>query len=304
MSHNLKLAEDREQMIPDWIRSQVDTWEQGWRSLLQLGPILSTAVPPEEVSASTVQENIGEALRAACENRKVHPDGVDPAQSPFGESPAVIMNAINRAWEGLFALQKTSLGIKEREEDTSIPGGGPSEPSPETANAMFAGFKEEFLKILNIPPLGITRFYQERINKTLETYTSFQSALSEFFQLLTLPLEKASDTVQEELSKAGKDGPDRTGDSQLLYRLWIGKLEEYYLSLLRSPRYTETLAKTLSALYDYRSAKKKFMLDILQEWPIATSREMEEVCKDLYLLKKRFRKLEKEVRCNEADKKK
>ena len=132
MSHNLKLAEDREQMIPDWIRSQVDTWEQGC-ILLQLGPILSTAVPPEEVSASTVQENIGEALRAACENRKVHPDGVDPAQSPFGESPAVIMNAINRAWEGLFALQKTSLGIKEREEDTSIPGGGPSEPSPENS---------------------------------------------------------------------------------------------------------------------------------------------------------------------------
>ena len=271
---------------------------------MQLGPILSTAVPPEEVSASTVQENIGEALRAACENRKVHPDGVDPAQSPFGESPAVIMNAINRAWEGLFALQKTSLGIKGARRRHFDSGRRSFRTFPENSERHVCWLQGRVPENTEYSPAGHNPLLSRANQQNSGDLYIFSVRPLEFFQLLTLPLEKASDTVQEELSKAGKDGPDRTGDSQLLYRLWIGKLEEYYLSLLRSPRYTETLAKTLSALYDYRSAKKKFMLDILQEWPIATSREMEEVCKDLYLLKKRFRKLEKEVRCNEADKKK
>ncbi len=64
--------------------------------------------------------------------------------------------------------------------------------------------------------------------------------------------------------------------------------------MLRSENYIETLRNTLSALYDYRKVRQQFLIDLLQDLPIPTNREMDEVYKDLYLIKKRLAKLEKE----------
>ena len=144
-----------------------------------------------------------------------------------------------------------------------------------------------------MPQVGLTRYYQERLNKVIENASDFQSALSEFLQLLMIPMEKAYYAVQEEITKLERGSKAAFEDSQALYQLWIQKLEDHYLELLRSPDYIETLRDTLNKMHDFRTARAEFLMDLLQYLPIPTNRDMDELYKDVYILKKRVKELER-----------
>jgi len=103
---------------------------------------------------------------------------------------------------------------------------------------------------------------------------------------------------EEMLSGEGKKA-EILEDPRAWYRTWIGKLEKRYLDMLRSPDYIETLRETLKALYEYRKVRQQFLIDLLQDLPIPTNREMDEVYKDLYRIKKRLTVLERRERGHE-----
>jgi poly[(R)-3-hydroxyalkanoate] polymerase subunit PhaE len=160
-------------------------------------------------------------------------------------------------------------------------------------------YEKEFGQFLKIPQLGLTRFYQERANRTIETFTYFQNALTDLMQLLLIPMEKAYIAVQEVLKNLDKQGNEALKNSKAYYQLWIKTMEEKYMILLKSPEYTDTLGKTMKALHDFRVARSQLLIDILQDLPIPTNRDMDELYKDLYLLKKRVKELEKKVKSHE-----
>jgi class III poly(R)-hydroxyalkanoic acid synthase PhaE subunit len=157
---------------------------------------------------------------------------------------------------------------------------------------------EDFRKILNVPQLGLNRYYQERFNKAIEKASDFQSALTEFLQLLMIPVEKSYYGVQEEIAKMEKEGKAAIKDSHALYQLWIQKLEDHYMKLLRSDDYMNTQTETLNKLHDYRTARAEFFMDQLQNLPIPTNRDMDELYKNLHILKKRVKELERKVKRN------
>jgi polyhydroxyalkanoate synthesis regulator phasin len=65
---------------------------------------------------------------------------------------------------------------------------------------------------------------------------------------------------------------------------------------MRTPEYTVTLGNTMKALRDFRVARTQLFMDVLQDLPIPTNKDMDELYKDLYLLKKRVKELEKKVK--------
>lgn len=156
-------------------------------------------------------------------------------------------------------------------------------------------YEKEFGQLLKMPQLGLTRFYQERANRTIETFTHFQRALTEFVQLLLIPMEKAYIAVQEEIKNAETQGKGPLKNPKAYYQLWIKAMEENYMVLLKSPEYTEKLGNTTKALHDFRMSRSRLLMDILQDLPIPTNKDMDELYKDLYLLKKRVKELEKKV---------
>jgi class III poly(R)-hydroxyalkanoic acid synthase PhaE subunit len=191
---------------------------------------------------------------------------------------------------------------KQWAEMTGATATGEPENMAELAKQMTKTFYEaqgeDFRKILNVPQLGLNRYYQERINKAIEKASDFQSALTEFLQLLMIPMEKSYYGVQEEIVKLEKEGKAAIKDSRALYQLWIQKLEDHYMALLRSDEYMKTLRETLNSLHDFRAARSEFFMDLLQNLPIPTNKEMDELYKDLYILKKRVKELERKVKRN------
>jgi class III poly(R)-hydroxyalkanoic acid synthase PhaE subunit len=153
-------------------------------------------------------------------------------------------------------------------------------------------YEEEFKQFLNIPQLGLTRFYQERMARLADKFNIFQGAMAEFTYLLYLPMEKSFKVMQEKLEQATKEGkfPET---SQEYYRIWLRILEGHYMTLFKSPEYTSVLKKTLDATEEFVAARQEVYEDILEMFPVPTNKDMDDLYKELYRLKKRIRDLEK-----------
>jgi hypothetical protein len=154
-------------------------------------------------------------------------------------------------------------------------------------------YETELSKIFNIPQLGLTRFYQEKMIRSVDKFNMFQSNLTEFLRLLSLPMEKSFQVMQEKLTDLADDG-NLPEDSKVYYQMWIKILEGHYMTLFQSSEYTNILNKTLHSMSEFSEAKKELLQDtLLYTLPVPTQKEMDELYKEIYLLKKRIKELEK-----------
>lgn len=162
-------------------------------------------------------------------------------------------------------------------------------------------YKSDFQKFYNIPQLGIARNHQAQFNKTLDTGNLFYMAFSEFMNLLYIPVEKAGtmviETYQEKI-----DNNELSDDPKIIYKMWIKALEGFYMQMLQSPEYTRALNTVIKAHADHKEAQGKILQTVLHQLQIPTNKEMSELYKDIYLLKKKIRILEKKANTEEKAK--
>jgi len=159
-------------------------------------------------------------------------------------------------------------------------------------NAWTEIYEAEFSKFLNVPQLGLTRSYQERMGRLLDRFNLYQGAMAHFLSVLYLPVEKSIKVMQDEIEALTEEKrlPD---NSQEYYRMWIKILEGHYMTLFKSSQYTEVLKKALDAMEDFMMARRDVLEDLIQTLPVPTQKDMDDVYKELYLLKKKVRQLEK-----------
>jgi len=153
-------------------------------------------------------------------------------------------------------------------------------------------YEQEFRKFFKIPQLGLTRFYQEKMIRSMDKFNIYQATVAEFSRLLSTPMEQSFKVLQEKLTELADKG-DLPEDSKKYYQMWIKILEEHYMTLFQSSEYTQTLNKTLDSLSEFSVAKKEILQDFLNMLPVPTHKEMDELYKEIYLLKKRIKELEK-----------
>ena len=156
-------------------------------------------------------------------------------------------------------------------------------------------YEKEFKQFFQIPQLGLMRTYQEKNNQLADKYNFFQSTLAEFLNLLGLPFNRAMQVMQDKIGEMAENGtlPE---DSKVYYNMWVKVLEGHYMTLYQTPEYVETMARTINALADFSAAKNAVLEDVLSLLPVARKSEMDDMARELYELKKRLRKLEKQQR--------
>ena len=155
-------------------------------------------------------------------------------------------------------------------------------------------YEKELRQYFKIPPLGLTRFYQERFNEMLDKYNLFETVLAEFLSLLYLPMEKSFVIFQEKLKQMAEEGhlPKETKES---YAIWVKILEGHYVNLFKSKEYTDVLHRTLNQMEDFIVVRNKTMEDFFQLLPIVTHKDIDDLYKEFYVLKKRVKELEKQL---------
>ncbi|HPC02354.1 MAG TPA: poly(R)-hydroxyalkanoic acid synthase subunit PhaE [Syntrophales bacterium] len=284
--------------VESWNRATLDFWEASanlWFGAMK--NILPQSAPSGGGEETAEEDRKGPAteedLRGAFDRfweayfQGLRGAGGEAAHGPSGFLSEGIVKLFEPLWNRLSALSRTAAeGELEGAEEYS-------KFIDETSRAWLGTYEEELRKYLNMPQLGLTRYYQERFNKTIDRFQVFRSQLTDFARLLYRPVEESLHLMEEEMRAGEEKGEAVLKEPRAWYRAWIPKLEKNYLEMLRSENYIETLRRTLSALYEYRKVRQQFLIDILQDFPIPTNREMDEVYKDLYLIKKRLAKLEK-----------
>lgn len=156
-------------------------------------------------------------------------------------------------------------------------------------------YEKEFQKFFHIPQLGLNREYMERINDMMDKFNLLQTSQAEFSRLLYMPFQRSMGVMQEKISEMAESGklPE---DANEYYRMWIKILEGHFMTLFQTPEYLTALANTIKALSQFSRAKDEVMEDMLQSLPIAQQSELDDLAKEVYELKRRIRRLEKDVR--------
>lgn len=194
-------------------------------------------------------------------------------------------------WEWIMQCQSQWMSLGKFHNST------PSESEEKTA---CNGEKDQWLdlwsntlqQIFNIPQIGLTRLYQEKVNHANEKYCRFQTAMGNFCLMLSMPLERAYQQLQEQLTQSAKQEP-LPEDAKYYYDSWIKILESQYHELLNSAEYIQTLARTLDSMNAFVGAREAVITDALKALPIPSNSDMDALYREIYQLKKRIKSIEK-----------
>ncbi len=289
MSENQNEKLYPESLISFWMKSATDFWGSTYR----MWSDVTEPFQPEGVKKQFQRlESVPKMWQSFFSTLSV-PESVNALFKGMDVLPEVVLRTLQSGWVGYSALQKEWLEKASRM-------GKQSEAykfediDKDLFNAWAEVYENELRQFLNFPQIGLTRFYQERIGQTLDRLNLFEISLSEFMKLLYLPMEKSAKAMSEKLEEVTKNG-ELSGDFNEYYGEWIKMLEGHYMVLFRSTEYIKGLNNVLEGGENYLSARNHLMEDILQFFPIATDKDMDELCKEVYLLKKEVKKLSKKV---------
>ena len=100
--------------------------------------------------------------------------------------------------------------------------------------------------------------------------------------------------MQEKLAELSEAG-ELPEDPQKYYQMWIKILEGHYMTLFQSTEYVETMGKALDAMSEFSAAKNDLLEDMLAIFPVSTQKDTDDLYREIYLLKKRIKALEKKL---------
>ncbi len=154
-------------------------------------------------------------------------------------------------------------------------------------------YENELSQFLKIPQIGLGRVYQERVMHATDELNRFQATFSRFMHLVYLPMESSFKTMQEKMAEMAEAGP-LDDKSKTYYNLWIKVLEGHYMEMFKSEDFTDSLGETLSGLNTFVEARRAVINDVLKSYSIPTNNDLDDLYKEIYLLKKRIRACEKQ----------
>jgi hypothetical protein len=225
----------------------------------------------------------------AADTKPMNDPGNGSPEPGTGYNFSGMTKSMEQFWTGIMSMAEIGNGNLDKTEELKKLTG-------QITKGWFDFYEKECSRFLNIPQLGLTRYYQERAAHAVDKFNCFQIALTKFVGLLCEPAASSIQFWQEGVDPAGNK--DKGSDFKARYQSWIQKLESVYLGLLKSPQYSSAMSNVLKALRDYKVSKELVLIDMLQELPIPTHKDMDELYKELYTLKKRVKELEKRGKKN------
>ena len=277
-----------EPLLAAWIKWTMDFWED----MAQMGPGVCGAAEP--AAASRDEAGAADTCLAALNLWEAffsllsEPGTVIAVFNGIKAPSEVILKMAQAGWSGYFYLQQQWLEAISPETYQAEPYGFEN-LDQEIFKICTEIYEKDFRELLNMPQM--TRLTQEGLNRAMDKFGQFQTALAEFIYLLFLPLKKSLRDMRGVLEEGGRPWEDFKD----YYRKWLRVLEGHYMTLFKSPECTRTMSHTLNALEDFNQAKQELLSEALAALPIPTHRDMDELYRELYLLKKQVKSLAKKM---------
>ncbi len=295
MSDEKISASDADNLLNAWIKTASDFWG----SMLQNWPETAEDAAEDQSNADTrreqsrSQESFESVLKTWQTLSTVANDpGAMETFSNLGHAvPQVLMKFVQSSWRGVFELQQQWLEkagrIGSKTQAYSF-----ENLEEETFKFWADIYEKEFKQYFYVPQLGLTRLYQEKFNQTLDKINRFQATFNEFLYIFSLPMEKSFRVLQDEVAQMAREGR-LAEDANTYYKMWIKILEGHYMTLYKSPEFSKIMRKTIDGLTEVLAAREAITQDLLKFLAVPNQSDLDELYKEIYLLKKKIRKLEK-----------
>jgi polyhydroxyalkanoate synthesis regulator phasin len=284
---------DSERIISGWIENASRIWE----SLVQKGPVESDMSSSDENKTRTAYKAWEPAMKTwndfvATINKKDMIENIVEGNRNGSEN---FHRLLKSGLDGYSFFQKrwfeSIKNISSIFNNHKASGFGGTEMF-----YIFADiYNKEFSKFFSVPPLGLSREYQAKLQQVIDKSNIFHVKLMEFLYFLYIPFEKSFKVVQDSLAEMADEG-SLPEDSKAYYQMWLKQLENHYMTLFKSTEYRAALGKVIDAMSDFMSARQQIIQDTFKAFGVPVEQDLDELYKDIYTLKKRIRELEREAK--------
>jgi class III poly(R)-hydroxyalkanoic acid synthase PhaE subunit len=280
-----------EPLLAAWIKWTMDFWE----TLAQMGPRQTGTALPSGALPHGIKSPLHEYSRLALRmweaffSLLTEPRTVDAVFRGIKAPSEMILQMAQTGWGGYFHLHQQWLEGGGRVEAPGL-----EDLGQDFLTAWAEKYEEQFKQLVNLAQTGLLSIPQEKISQGVARFGQYQAAMTEFMNLLYLPLKKSLQVMDENLEKIAHEG-ELSEDFKEYYRMWLRILEGEYMTLFKSQEYRRTLSYTLNALEDFTAAKQELLADTLKILALPTVQEMDEIYQEIYLLKKRVKDLERKL---------
>lgn len=293
MTEENKQTRESEPVFLSFMQSVTDLWSGKAKTMPQAADN-SQEIDPAVKNRFMEQWQTNLNLLKSFSQLMSEPGSADAAANSINALPDIFLKMAQSAWDAAFQIQNHLMEkagkIGQRTEAYNF-----DNLDQEVFKALTDVYEKELRQYLHIPPMGLTRFYQERFNELLDKHNLFETKLAEFLSILYLPMEKSFKVLQEKLQSLAQEGI-MPKDTREHYILWLRILEGHYMNLFKSKEYTDALHNTLNRMEDFIVAKNETLRDFLQFLPVPTNKDMDDLYKEFHLLKKRVKALEKQLK--------
>jgi class III poly(R)-hydroxyalkanoic acid synthase PhaE subunit len=293
MASKSKDNEGFEFIVSEWMKTGLELWQPFVSMWGGFGGKVDASAAGKDKHQSRLQETVDTSRKTweSISSMMIEPETIESLFKGGSAVPAILMNLAQTSWTGFMHLQQKWLENVGKIGESA--GSYSFENLDEDALKVWHElYEKEFRKYFNIPQLGLARLYQEKILKASDKHNLLQVSVAEFFHLLYLPVEKSLKAMQLRLAELADHG-ELPEDPKTYYQMWVKVLEGHYMTLFQSEEYGQVLRKTLKSISEFSQAKKDVLQDTLNMLPVPTQKEMDELYKEIYLLKRKIKTLEK-----------
>ncbi len=150
-------------------------------------------------------------------------------------------------------------------------------------------------KFVGVPQFGIHREAQHQIMAAIDSYHQFMGAVGDFIVKFSMPLKDALDVLQQAIKRREK-AEDGFKSAKEIYDYAVNILEKRYDEYIKSPDGVKNVVDLVEKYLEYKK-KHNITRDIwFRSLSIPTRKEMEDVYKGIYDLKKKTRKQDDLIR--------
>ena len=157
-------------------------------------------------------------------------------------------------------------------------------------------YESTYGRIIDMPTMGPSREGVDRLRKNFEATVNMQASWAESLSGFQSAFMEATRRTQEKVEKLGAHGASPSS-YKAYYDIWMETYRETFKEFLKSKFFASDLAKLTSNSMDFQKSSRILIEEnFLRPANIPTQTDMDDLNKEVYLLKKQVKELARELR--------
>jgi len=158
-------------------------------------------------------------------------------------------------------------------------------------------YEATYGRIIEMPAMGPSREGADRLRKNFEATVNLHAAWAQSIASFQSAFAEATRRTQEKVEKQVAEEGASPSSYKEYYDLWMNTYSETFKEFLKSRFFASDLAKLTSNSMDFQKSSRELVEEnFLRPANLPTRTEIDDLSKEVYLLKKQVRELARDLK--------